>query len=89
MILTIAGGALIFFGGILDMFFRDRLWKLGNKMAMIRGGAFDYRAYHRERGKQGWAAWPVWVMWAAYIIGIACLLIGFILTAGTPTPHSS
>ena len=62
MILMIVGGGLIIAGIGWDMFFRNRLEKLGDKMAIVRGAFFDFRQYHRVRAKLGWAAWPVYVM---------------------------
>jgi hypothetical protein len=82
MILVYLGVALMVVGVVLDTFFRGRLRGLGHTTAFMRGGAFDYREYHRVRTKRGWAAWPVYVMWGFYIVGVISLFVGFFVDAG-------
>jgi hypothetical protein len=76
--MLILGGLLIGVAASLDSFFRFRMQSIGEKWALLQGGAFDYRRYHKVRKKQGWAAWPVYMMWMAVICGIALLIAGFI-----------
>jgi tetratricopeptide (TPR) repeat protein len=83
MIMLILGGLLIGVATLLDSFFRFRMQDIGDKWALLQGGAFDYSRYHKVRKQQGWAAWPVYVMWAAIICGIALLIAGFFSYFGT------
>jgi len=55
----------------MDSVFRLRLARVGDKWALLQGGAFDYSRYHKVRKEQGWAAWPVYAMWATVFCGIA------------------
>ena len=76
-LLMICGLALFAFGAILDIIFRERMARLGHKWIFFKGGAFNYREYHKVRRANGWPAWPVYLMWAAYIGGLALLIAGF------------
>ena len=77
------GALLIGVAAVLDSFFRFRMERIGEKWALLRGGAFEYSRYHKARKKQGWAAWPVYVMWVAVACGIALLIAGFFSYFGT------
>lgn len=77
MIMLILGGLLIGVAALLDSFFRFRMQNIGDKSALLRGGAFDYSRYHKARKEHGWAAWPVYVMWVAVVCGVALLVAGF------------
>lgn len=83
MILLVLGAVLIGVAAILDSFFRIRMQRIGDKSALLKGGAFDYSRYHRVRKEKGWAAWPVYAMWAAIVCGIALLIAGFFSYSGT------
>ena len=83
MIMLFLGIALIAVGAVFDSFFRMRMKRSGHKWALLEGGAFDYRKYHAERKKRGWAAWPVYLMWASIVAGIALLILGFFTFFGT------
>jgi hypothetical protein len=87
MIMLILGGLLVGVGAVLDTAFRLRMDQLGDKWALLQGGAFDYSRYHKVRKEQGWAAWPVYLMWAAVVCGIALLIAGFISYFGTSPQH--
>lgn len=87
MIVLILGGVLMFLAAVLDFVFRVRMARTGGRVALILGGAFNYREYHKVRREHGWPAWPVYLMWALTIIGIALLIAGFFLQFGThPSP---
>lgn len=58
-------------GAVMDSVFRLRMARIGDKWALLQGGAFDYSRYHKVRKEQGWAAWPVYAMWATVVCGIA------------------
>jgi hypothetical protein len=77
MVLMFLGGALLVGATVLDIFFRIRLYRVGNKRALAESGTFDFRQYHQVRAQHGWAAWPVYLMWAMYVVGI-----GFLVVAG-------
>jgi len=83
MLLLILGALFIVVGAVMDSVFRLRMSRIGNKWALLQGGAFDYSRYHKARKKQGWAAWPVYVMWVAVVCGIALLIAGFFSYFGT------
>ena len=59
--MLVLGVVLIGVAAVLDSFFRLRMEHIGEKWALLRGGAFDYSRYHKARKEQGWAAWPVYV----------------------------
>jgi hypothetical protein len=83
MIMLVLGAVLIGVAAVLDSFFRIRMQRIGDKWALLEGGAFDYSRYHKARNEQGWAAWPVYVMWAAATSGIALLIASFFFHFGT------
>jgi hypothetical protein len=83
MILLVVGGLLVGVAAGLDFFFRVRMQRVGEKWALLQGGAFDYSRYHRIRKQQGWSGWPVFVIWAAIVAGIALLIAGFFSYFGT------
>jgi hypothetical protein len=83
MLLLILGGLLIAVGAVLDSVFRLRVCRVGDKWALLQGGAFNYSRYHKRRKEQGWAAWPVYVMWVTVVCGIALLIAGFFAYFGT------
>jgi hypothetical protein len=83
MVMLILGVLFLGVGGVLDSVFRFRMSRVGQRWALLQGGAFDYSRYHRARKEQGWAAWPVYVMWATVICGIALLIAGFFAYFGT------
>jgi hypothetical protein len=89
MVMLILGALLLAVGGVLDSVFRFRMSRIGQRWALIKGGAFDYSRYHKEREKHGWAAWPVYVMWAAWACGIALLIAGFFAYFGASPTRSS
>jgi hypothetical protein len=82
MPMLVLGGFLIVAAIVLDSVFKFRMMKMGHKWVFLKGGAFDYREYHKERLKHGWAAWPVNVMWAMWICAIALLIAGFFVHFG-------
>lgn len=88
MFTLICGVVLIGVAAILDLTFRVRMTRVGYKWALLEGGAFDYRKYHDERKKQGWAAWPVYFMWIAILLGIALIIAGCLIVFGTAPTHS-
>jgi hypothetical protein len=57
MVMLILGALLFAVGGILDSVFRFRMSRLGQKWALLHGGAFDYSRYHKVRQENGWAAY--------------------------------
>ena len=71
----------------MDSVFRLRMARIGDKWALLQGGAFDYSRYHKVRKEQGWAAWPVYAMWATVVCGIAFLIAGFFAYFGTSPIH--
>ena len=75
-LILVTGGVLLAAGGVLDFIFRLRMTRTGYKMALLLGGAFNYREYHKVRRKYGWSAWPVWTMWALIIAGLALIVVG-------------
>jgi hypothetical protein len=79
MAIMVLGGITIAAAVILDSFFKFRMTKLGHKWVFLKGGAFDYKEYHKERLEHGWAAWPVFLMWVLLICGIALLIGGFLV----------
>jgi len=83
MRMLVLGAVLIGVAAVLDSFFRFRMEHIGEKWALLQGGAFDYSRYHKARKEQGWAAWPVYVMWVAVVCGIALLVAGFFSYFGT------
>jgi hypothetical protein len=85
MVMLILGALLLAVGGVLDSVFRFRMSRIGQRWALLQGGAFDYNRYHKARKEQGWAAWPVYLMWVAWTCGIALLIAGFFAYFGTPT----
>lgn len=87
MAMLILGGLFLVTGGVLDSVFRFRMFRIGQRWALLQGGAFDYSRYHKVREERGWAAWPVYVMWVAWTCGIALLVAGFFVHFGTsPMP---
>ena len=77
----------MFLTAVLDFVFRLRIERTGSRVALILGGAFNYRDYHKVRREHGWPARPVYLMWALTIIGLALLIAGFFLHFGThPNP---
>ena len=49
MVMLILGGLLVVFGGVLDSVFRFRMLRMGQRWALLQGGAFDYSRYHKVR----------------------------------------
>jgi hypothetical protein len=47
MVLLILGTLLIGLGGVLDSVFRLRMSRIGQKWALLQGGAFDYSRYDK------------------------------------------
>ena len=88
MAMLILGGLLIAVGSVLDFVFRFRMFRIGQRWALLQGGAFDYSRYHRVREEHGWAAWPVYLMWVALACGIALLIAGSFLHFGTSPTHT-
>ncbi len=87
MVMLILGGALLGIAAVMDTGFRLRMKRSGYKWAILQGGAFDYREYHKVRREHRWAAWPVYLMWLAVVCGIAFLIAGFFAHFGTsPKP---
>lgn len=70
------GAVLVGAATVLDSVFRIRMARAGHKMALLLGGAFNYRNYHKMRPKYGWPAWPVYVMWATMITGLILIVVG-------------
>jgi hypothetical protein len=87
MIMLILGALLLAVGGVLDLVFRFRMLRIGQRWALLQGGAFDYGRYHKVREEQGWAVWPVYLMWVAWTCGIALLIAGFFSYLGTSPTH--
>ena len=88
MVMLISGVLLLAVGGVLDSVFRFRMFRIGQKWALLQGGAFDYSRYHKVREEHGWAAWPVYLMWVAWTCGIALLIAGFFAYFGTSPTHT-
>ncbi len=88
MFLFILGILLIISAASLSFFFRLRMTKLGNKLAILQAGSFDFAEYHKVRQENGWAAWPVYLMWFLMICGIALAIGGFFLHFGTSPKHA-
>jgi hypothetical protein len=84
MVLMVLGVALLVIATVRDLFFRIRLYRIGNKRALAESGTFDFRQYHQVRAEHGWAAWPVYLRWAMYIAGIGFLLAGAAIHFGPP-----
>jgi hypothetical protein len=82
MMMLVIGALLLGVAALLDSFFRIRMQRIGEKWALLQGGAFDYSRYHNIRREHGWSAWPVYVMWAAAVCGIALLIVGFFFYFG-------
>jgi hypothetical protein len=88
--MLILGGLLLVVGGVLDSVFRFRMSRIGQRWALLQGGAFDYSRYHKVREEHGWAAWPGYLMWIASASGIALLMAGFFSYFGaSPTRQSA
>jgi hypothetical protein len=85
--MLILGGLLLVVGGILDSVFRFRMFRIGQRWALLQGGAFDYSRYHKVREEHGWASWPVCLMWAALTCGIPLLIAGFFAYFGASPTH--
>ena len=88
MVMLILGGLLLAVGSVLDSVFRFRMFRIGQRWALLQGGAFDYSRYHKVRAEHGWAAWPVYVMWVAWACGIALLIAGCFVHFGTIPMHT-
>jgi hypothetical protein len=88
MVMLILGALLLAVGGVLDSLFRFRVFRIGQRWALLQGGAFDYRRYHKVREENGWAAWPVYLMWVAWTCGIALLIAAFFAYFGTSPTHT-
>lgn len=86
MVMLILGALLLGVGGVLDSMFRLRMLRIGQRWALLQGGAFDYSRYHKVREEHGWAAWPVYLMWVCWLGGIALLIAGSYF--GTNPVHS-
>jgi len=84
MVLIVLGGMFLLAATGLDLFFRIRLYRVGNRRAIVETGTFDYRQYHQVRAEHGWASWPVYLMWVMYIAGIGFLMAGFAIHYGPP-----
>jgi hypothetical protein len=87
MVMIILGGLLLVIGGALDSVFRFRMFRTGQRWALLQGGAFDYSHYHKVREEHGWASWPVYLMWVAWTCGIALLIAGFFAYFGSSPTH--
>ena len=74
--ILVVGALSLAAGGILDLFFRLRMTRAGYKIAMLQGGAFNYREYHNVRQKYGWSALPVYVMWFLILAGLILIVLG-------------
>jgi len=88
MVMLILGAVLLGVGGVLDSVFRFRMSRIGQRWALLQGGAFDYSRYHKVREVHGWAAWPVYLMWVAWVCGIAFLIAGFFAHFTASPTHS-
>lgn len=88
MVMLILGGLLLAVGSVLDFVFRLRMFRIGQRWALLQGGAFDYSRYQRVREEHGWAAWPVYLMWVALACGIALLIAGSFLHFGISPTHT-
>ena len=87
--MLVLGSVLIGVATVLDSFFRIRMARVGDKWALVQGGAFNYSRYYKACKQQGWAAWPVYVMWVAIGCGIALLIAGFFSYFGTSPLRTS
>jgi ABC-type uncharacterized transport system permease subunit len=83
MLMFILGVLLLAVGAALDSVFRFRMLRIGQRWALLQGGAFDYTRYHKVREEHGWAAWPVYLMWVALACGVTLLIAGFFAYFGT------
>ena len=83
MALLIAGGVLLGLATALDLMFRMRMARLGDRAVFLKGGSFNYAEYHRAGVERGWDVWPVWAMWALYVCEIGLLIAGFFVYFGT------
>lgn len=81
--MLVLGALLVGIAAVLDSFFRARMQRIGDKWALLQGGAFDYGRYYKVCREQGWKAWPVYLMWATVACGIALLIAGFFSFFGT------
>jgi hypothetical protein len=45
--MLILGAVLLGVGGVLDSVFRLRMSRIGQRWALLQGGAFDYRRYQK------------------------------------------
>ncbi len=85
MVLIVLGGVFFLTATGLDLFFRIRLYRVGNRRAIVESATFDYRRYHQVRSEHGWASWPVYLMWTMYVAGFGFLIGGFAVHFGLPT----
>jgi hypothetical protein len=49
--MLILGALLLAVGGVLDSVFRFRMFRIGQKSALLQGGAFDYSRSVGQRGQ--------------------------------------
>jgi hypothetical protein len=87
MVMIVLGGLLIAVAAVLDYVFRLRMFRIGDRWALLQGGAFDHSRYHRVRAEHGWAAWPVYLMWGAVTCGLALMIAGLFVHFGTSPMH--
>ena len=80
------GAVLIAAATVLDFVFRLRMTRAGHKMALLLGGAFNYREYHKLRREHGWPAWPVYTMWVLITAGILLVVLGIGMRHGWKHP---
>jgi len=83
MAMIVLGVLLASAAMVLDFTFRLRMTRLGHKWALLQGGTFDYRRYHKVRAEHGWAAWPVYLMLGLVTCGITLIIVGFFTHFGT------
>jgi hypothetical protein len=57
MMILVGGLLLIAVAAVLDSFFRIRMQRIGEKWALLQGGAFNYSRYQKVRKEHGWSAW--------------------------------
>jgi len=83
MSMQVLGFLLVAVAMVLDFICRFRMARIKHKWALLKGGAFDYREYHKARPGHGWAAWPVYLMWAMFTSGMTLLVAWFLTHFGT------
>ena len=82
MTLLLFGLLLLETASGIDFVIRLRMARIGQKKALILGGAFDYGGYLKIRKNHQWSAWPVYIFFLLLVPGAILFCVGLLKING-------